>query len=184
VVEPQRAGEEERARQDQQAGQDQHAGEDQPAEAPERAGNPYARGRARDEARRAALRPLAPGERPPAVTAAGAVALVLGATNLISFLAGARIGGERPAPAGIAIFTALMLVAAYGCFRVRYWAVLGMQALLCLIILTFSLLLIRAEGVVALLIAIAIIAAAGALFWFLVKSMARIQAPERPSDPD
>jgi hypothetical protein len=33
----------------------------------------------------------------------------------------------------------------------------------------------------ATVILVAIIAAAGALFWFLVKAMARIQMPERPT---
>ena len=44
----------------------------------------YARGREKDEAARAALKPLAPGERPTAVTVAGALALVLGVGNLAS----------------------------------------------------------------------------------------------------
>ena len=73
-----------------------------------------------------------------------------------------------------------MLAAAVGCFRMRYWAVLGMQALLALTILLFSLLLIRAESVLAVVIGVAVIGGAGTLFWFLVKSMARIQMPERP----
>ena len=40
-----------------------------------------------------------------------------------------------------------MFVAAWGCFNVRYWAVLGMQALLGLSIVLFSLLLIGAENI-------------------------------------
>jgi hypothetical protein len=63
---------------------------------------------------------------------------------------------------------------------VRYWAVLGMQALLGLVILLFSLLAIRFGDIGELAIALAIIGSAGTLFWFLVKSMARIQMPERP----
>jgi hypothetical protein len=140
----------------------------------------YARGRAKDDAARAALEPLAPGERPMAVTVAGVVALVFGFANLIAYLAGLEIRGERPALAGVIIYTFLMLVAAWGCFRVRYWAVLGMEALLGLIVVIFSLLVLRAGGVVELLIGLAVIGAAGTLFWFLIKSMARIQMPERP----
>lgn len=142
----------------------------------------YARRRARDEAARAALQPLAAGERPLAVTVAGTVALVLGTANLAAYLAGVDIRGERPQLVGVLIYSALMFAAAWGCFRVRYWAVLGMQALLGLAVVIFSLLLIRAESLVAVAIAVAVMSGAGTLFWFLVKSMARIQMPERPGD--
>ena len=140
----------------------------------------YARGRAKDEAARAALRPLAEGERPLAVTVAGALALALGTANVVAYLAGVDVRGESPQLAGVLIYSALMFGAAWGCFKVRYWAVLGMQALLGLAVVIFSLLLIRAESLVAVAIAVSVIAGAGALFWFLVKSMARIQMPERP----
>jgi hypothetical protein len=140
----------------------------------------YSRSREKDEAARAALKPLAPGERPRAVTVAGVVALALGLANLVSYLAGVEIRGERPAFVGIVLFCGVMFAAAWGCFRVRYWAVLGMQALLGLAIVIFSLLVVRAESLVAVLIAAAVIGSAGTLFWFLIKSMARIQMPERP----
>ena len=153
-----------------------------PAEAgDERIARGYARGRAKDEAARAALVPLAEGERPLAVTIAGAVALVLALTNVVlGYIADFEIQGEKPSPAGVGLFTVVMLVAAYGCYRVRYWAVLGMQALLGLMILLFSLLVISASNVLALVVSLAIIGAAGTLFWFLIKSMARIQMPRRP----
>lgn len=144
----------------------------------------YARQRAKDDAARAALRPLAPGERPKAVIAAAIVALVFALSNLIAYLAGQEIGGQRPALVGILAFTGLMLAAAWGCFTMRYWAVLGMQALLGLIIVLFSLFLIRAGSVVELLIALAVVGSAGTLFWSLVQSLARIQMPERPGARD
>jgi len=140
----------------------------------------YARGRAKDEAARAALVPLGAGERPRAVTAAGVLAAFIGLANLIAFLGGMEIRGEQPNAVGVGLFTFVMLAAAYGCWRVHYWAVLGMEALLGLMILIFSLLLIRAESVLALVIAVVVIGGAGTLFWFLVKSMARIQMPRRP----
>ena len=144
----------------------------------------YARGRARDEAARAALRPLAEGERPPAVTVAGAVALLLGSANVVAYLSGLEIRGERPQLLGVLLYSGLMFAAAWGCFKVRYWAVLGMQALLGLAVVIFSLLLMRAESLIAVTIALAVIGGAGMLFWFLVKSMARIQMPERPGARD
>lgn len=140
----------------------------------------YARGRAKDEAARAALRALGEGERPTAVTVAGVLALVLGVSNFGLYLAGYEIGGERPALVGVLLYTGLMFAAAWGCFNVRYWAVLGMQALLGLAIVLFSLLVIRAESILALVIGLAVIGSSGTLFWFLIKAMARIQMPERP----
>jgi len=140
----------------------------------------YARSRARDEAARDALVPLEPGERPTAVTVAAVVAAVVGLVNFGSYLAGVEVRGERPSLVGILLFTGLMLAAAWGAWKVRYWAVLGIQALLGLTILIFSLLAVKFGDVLELVIAVAIIAAAGTLFWFLVKSMARIQMPERP----
>jgi len=150
----------------------------------ERMARGYSRGRARDEAARAALVPLQPGERPLAVTIAGVVALVLALTNSGAYLAGLEVQGERPNAVGVGLFTLLLLTAAIGCLRVRYWAVLGMQALLGFVIIIFSLLLIRFGDLLELAIALAIIGSAGTLFWFLVKSMARIQMPERPGSRD
>ncbi len=140
----------------------------------------YARGRVKDDAARASLKPLAPGERPLAVTIAGLTALVLGLLNFGAYLAGQTISGERPSAIGVGLFTLVMFAAAYGCFKMRYWAVLGVQAILGLLIVLFSVLVIGASNVVTLLICLAVIIPAGTLFWFLVKSMARIQMPERP----
>ena len=124
----------------------------------ERMARGYARGRAKDEAARAALKPLGQDERPLAVTIAAGLAFALGAANFISYIAGLEVQGEQPALLGIAIYSGLMFTVAYGCFRMRYWGVLGMEAVL----------------------ALAVIAGAGTLFWKLVKVMARIQMPERP----
>ncbi len=110
----------------------------------------------KNEEARAALVPLAPGERPTAVTVGAVVAAALGLSNLGLYIAGVDIRGED-ANAGALLFGGLMLTAAWGMWRVRYWAVLGMQALL----------------------ALAVIGSAGTLFWFMVKAMARIQMPTR-----
>ena len=89
----------------------------------------YARGREKDEAARAALKPLAQGERPTAVTVAAIVAGVLFAANLIPWLPGFRSGESRELVGALA-GAALLAVMGIGMRRVRYWAVLGMQALL------------------------------------------------------
>ena len=137
------------------------------------------RSEARDEAARAALVPLREGERPRAVTVGALVALALGAANMGIHLAGVEIRGDRPPFTGVAAYSLLMLTAAWGMWRVRYWAVLGMQALLALLIVIFSLLLFTAGNLLAVLVAVGVIAPSAALFWFLVKALARIQMPAR-----
>jgi hypothetical protein len=113
------------------------------------------------------------------VTVGAAVAGVLGISNLGFYVAGMEVQGERPALVGVLSFSILMLAAAWGMWKVRYWAVLGMQALLALLIIILSLVVITAETVWGALLLFAIIGAAGTLFWFMVKAMARIQMPTR-----
>jgi hypothetical protein len=127
---------------------------------------------------RAALVPLEPGERPVPVTIGAIVALLFGLSNFVMYAAGVEIRGQEP-NAGVLLFGALMLAAAWGMWKVRYWAVLGMQALLALIIIAFSISAMTVSSVLGAVIALAVIAAAGTLFWFMVKALARIQMPTR-----
>ena len=145
----------------------------------------YARGRARDEAARAELEPLRPGERPTAVTVGAIAAGVLALANVIALVVGWDAGpgsgdDDGQAIAGSLLVTVVLCAVAYGMWRARYWAVLGMQTLLAVTIVFAALGLVTATSVWAALLLVAIVAAAGALFWFLVKAMARIQMPERP----
>lgn len=126
----------------------------------------------------AALEPLAEGERPTAVTVGAIVALTLGLATLGFYLSGQEVSGRRPHFLAVAQ-TTLMLVTAYGMWRAKYWAVLGMQTLLGLFIVIVALSALTAENVLGVLLAAAIVAAAGTLFWFLVKALARIQMPRR-----
>lgn len=141
---------------------------------------PYARSRAKDDAARAALKPLGPGERPRAVTVGAVVALLFAGTNLIAYFAGVKVQGDRPAIAGIIVYSGLMLLVAWGMWKAKYWAVLGLETILGLIMVIFALLIVRAGSIGELLIAAAVLVSAGTLFWFLIKSLARIQMPERP----
>lgn len=130
---------------------------------------------------RESLEPLGEGERPTAVTVAAVVAFLLAAGNLIAYFAGIEIDGERPSPLSF-VFPALLLVAAWGMWRVRYWAVLGMQAVLAFVLIGFSLNLLFAvtsDRLVSAAISLAVLAGAGVLFWHMVKAMARIQMPAR-----
>src|SRR5579871_4019226 len=130
----------------------------------------------RDEAARAALAPLAPGERPRPLLAAIAAASLLGLGNAIAFAAGATIGGKHPGP-GVLAFTGLMALLAGGMWWRRYVAVLAFEALLVAIALVFTLLLVKAANVEAVLLCIAVIGAAGWLFWKLVRVMGRMATP-------
>jgi hypothetical protein len=147
------------------------------------AGRGYGRSRAKDEAARASLKPLRPGERPTAVTVGAAVAALLALANLVALLVGWDTGpgdGDDRAVAGSLLVTGVLAVVAVGMWRARYGAVLGMQTLLAITIIFASLGLITATSAWAAVVLVLIIAGAGTLFWFMVKAMARIQMPERP----
>ena len=99
------------------------------------------------------------------------------------FLAGTEIDGEKPSTFGTLLFCGLMLVAAIGMWKQRYWAVLGFQTILALIVVLFSIFLMRASNILGLVVALAIIGAAGWLFFRLVRVMARLQMPDRRRPP-
>jgi hypothetical protein len=137
----------------------------------------------RNEEARARLEPLGTGERPAPVTIAAAIAAALGIGNLVAFAAGATIDGERPSAFGVVAFTLLMLTAAWGMWRARYWAVLGFQALLAITVIIAALSLAVASSLAALVLCVAIVGLGGWLFWKLIGAMARIQMPARRPPP-
>jgi hypothetical protein len=156
------------------------------ASPPEPAPRPsgYARSRAKDDAARAALRPLREGERPTAVTVGAIAATILAIANLVALAFGYNAGEDTVSPGsdatGSLLTTLVVGVVAYGMWRAKYWGVLGMQTLLALTIVMSSLGLVLAESLWAALVLVLILAGAGTLFWFLIKAMARIQMPDRP----
>jgi hypothetical protein len=146
------------------------------------AARPPSRSEQRNESIRAGLRPLAEGERPGAVTAGAIVALVLAVLVIVGYLAGANVGGEGTL-AGALLLAAILLVAAWGMWHVRYWAVLGFEALLAFQVIVASLSLLVASNVWAAVLCLASIGLGGWLFWKLIRAMARIQMPERRPAP-
>jgi hypothetical protein len=138
----------------------------------------YARSRERADAARASLEPLGPGERPAAVTVAAIVAALIGIANVVLVAFGAGVVEGQNVAGGLA-FGAIMLVAAVFMWRAKYWAVLGFQALLGLSVVTASLSLLVASNVEAVVRSLVVIGAAGTLFWFLIRAMARLQMPSR-----
>jgi hypothetical protein len=130
------------------------------------------------------LQPLDPGERPPALLAAVAVAALLALAVLIGALTIhdlSRHGGSLPAGVFIA---GVLLALAGGMYRRRYWAVLSFQALLAFQIIVTSLALVVAETLLAAGVCAASIGLGGWLFWKLVRVMGRIQAGERAAGGD
>ena len=139
----------------------------------------YARSRERTEATRAALKPLAPGERPCAVTVAAIVAALIAVANLALFLAGWEVRGQEPSTSGALIFCAVLATAAVGMWRLKYWAVLGFEMLLGIALVGTAISLLRASNLAAVALCFGIFAVCGPLFWFLIRAMARLQMPTR-----
>ena len=143
------------------------------------AAGPRLRGEAANEAARAELEPLRAGERPPALIAGVIVAAVLAIANVALYAAGADVRGKAPSAGGAFGFAALMFIAAWGMWNLRYWAVLGFQALLAVTIVIAALSLAVASNLIAVVLCLVIIVPGSWLFWKLVRVLARLQMPER-----
>ena len=146
---------------------------------PEAAPKPPSRSELRNQAVRERLVPLQEGERPAAVTVAAVISVLLLIANIALAIGGYKIRGSSPGVPGVVVFTALLGAMAWGLWRARYWAVLGMEALLGLTMLLFGLALPFASNARAVLVSVGVLIPAAVLFWFLIRAMARIQMPER-----
>ena len=138
-----------------------------------------ARSEERNRSARDALEPLPEGERPLIVTIGAVISGLLAASIVIAYAAGAEVNGARPRVLQVIAPALLMSVMAYGMWRVRYWAVLGFQAVLALLLLAATLGLISTGSLAQLAANLALIAIAGTTFYFMIRAMARIQMPER-----
>jgi hypothetical protein len=137
----------------------------------------------RNQQAREALEPLREGERPKAVTigaiASTVIALIFVVSAVVAVFSDAEVNGSEPSPLPLALFGAAMVAMAVGMLRARYWAVLGFQALLLLILLAASVGLVGATTLLQLAATVLLIIGAGTLFYFMVKALARIQMPTR-----
>jgi hypothetical protein len=119
------------------------------------------------------------------VTVGAIAAALLAAVNVVAMVAGFNdLTGDIDEGRAVALtllWSGLLVLIAWGMWKARYWAVLGMQTLLAIGLILATLGLAGAGSAGALAILIVIIAAIGTLFWFMVKAMARIQMPERPT---
>ncbi len=140
----------------------------------------YARAEERNQEAREALDPLADGERPLVVTIGAVISAVIAVSIVVSYLAGAEVGGEKPRLLQVLAPALLTGMMAWGMWRARYWAVLGFQ--LILVFLIFSAvygLALQAATIGQVLATLALLAVSGTFFWLMVKAMARIQMPTR-----
>jgi hypothetical protein len=139
----------------------------------------------RNQEVRESLEPLAQGERPGAVTVAAAVAALLAAILTVSAvlaIAGVEINGDSPRAVPITLFAIVVWAMAWGLWRARYWAVLGFQMLLVLLMLSSGLGLLTVGDPLQAAGTLVILAASAALFYFMIRAMARIQMPSSPGE--
>ena len=132
---------------------------------------------------RAKLEPLEPGERPRAVTAGAIVSAVLSVIFTVSAVlavAGVDAGGRDIKPLPIVTFAVVFWVMAVGMWRARYWAVLGFQTLLLLMMLASAFGLVVVNSVLQAVGTTLLLLGSGALFYFMIRAMARIQMPSSP----
>lgn len=150
----------------------------------QRGTNPMTRGYAKAEQRnqeaREALEPLAEGERPTVVTLGAVVAALIAISIAIGYAAGVEVNGEQPRLPQVVAPAVIMGVMAWGMWHARYWAVLGFQLMLVIVLFSaFFGLVVGASSVSQIVGTLALLAAAGTFFFFMVKAMARIQMPTR-----
>jgi hypothetical protein len=147
------------------------------------------RAEAKNQAVREQLEPLAPDERPGVVTIAAVISAALAAGTILAYALGLEVGefddfgnqtGEsRPGVFPTVVSTAILAGMAWGLWKARYWAVLGFQTLLVLVIIVAALGLAQVTDLWRALAFAAVLGLAGVLFYRMVKAMARIQMPER-----
>jgi hypothetical protein len=132
---------------------------------------------------RAKLEPLEEGERPKAVTvgavASAAIAIVFTVSAVLA-IAGVEAGGRHIKPLPIIVFAGVLWAMTVGMWRARYWAVLGFQTVLLLVMLASAFGLVVVTSVLQAVGTMLLLLGSGTLFYFMVRAMARIQMPSPP----
>ena len=132
---------------------------------------------------RSKLEPLEPGERPRAITVGAIVAAVLALVFTVSAvlaIAGVDAGDRDIRPLPIVTFAIVFWVMTVGMWRARYWAVLGFQTLLLLMMLASAFGLVVVTSVFQAVGTTLLLLGSAALFYFMIRAMARIQMPSSP----
>ncbi|MGB0119448.1 MAG: hypothetical protein WBP55_00685 [Solirubrobacterales bacterium] len=144
----------------------------------------YAKAEVKNQKVRESLEPLAEGQRPTVVTVGAVCALVvsllLWGSSLVALVTGAKVNGEDVNIAQWVSLAAVFTLLAWGMWKAKYWAVLGFQMLLVLLILAGILGLVVAGTLLQMVSTALLTFGLCLLFWFMVKAMARIQMPDGP----
>lgn len=143
----------------------------------------YARSEEKNRKARESLKPLEPGQRPKVITVGAVFVMVVAAifwtSSLIALFTSTEVNGTEP-NAGQLIATALIMsLMAWGMWKSRYWAVLGFQMLLVLLIIAAIAGLVVASTLIQAVSTLILTVGLSLLFFHMVKAMARIQMPER-----
>jgi threonine/homoserine/homoserine lactone efflux protein len=137
----------------------------------------------RNEEARAKLEPLDEGERPAAVTAGAIFSALLAIVFTVSAglaIAGVDAGGRHIKALPIIVFGTVLWAMTIGMWRARYWAVLGFQTVLLLVMLASAFGLVVVTSVLQAVGTTLLLAGSGTLFYFMIRAMARIQMPQSP----
>jgi hypothetical protein len=137
----------------------------------------------RNDEARATLEPLEEGERPTAVTVGAVASAVLAIIFTVSAglaIAGVDAGGRHIKPLPIIVFGIVLWAMTIGMWRARYWAVLGFQTVLLLVMLASAFGLVVVTSVLQAVGTTLLLAGSGTLFYFMIRAMARIQMPGPP----
>jgi hypothetical protein len=132
---------------------------------------------------RARLEPLKRGERPAAVTAGAVVSALLAIVFTVSAvlaIAGVEAGGRHIKAVPIIVFGAVLWGMTIGMWRARYWAVLGFQTVLLLVMLASAFGLVVVNSLLQAVGTTLLLLGSGTLFYFMIRAMARIQMPQSP----
>lgn len=145
----------------------------------------YAKAEEKNQRAREALAPLDKGERPTVITIGAVFCAVMAAIAWssagVALLTGAEVNGVRPNLAQLALTGLITTALAWGLWNARYWAALGFQVLLLLLLLAGVAGLVLAGTLLQAVSTVVLLTGLGAMFWFMVKAMARIQMPEPES---
>lgn len=134
----------------------------------------------RNREARESLEPLEEGERPTVVTVAAVICAFLTVLSLLGYaLWDVLRDEERPELIGVIAFVGLLAPMAWGLWKARYWAVLGFQTTLVLVMIASALALLGSFSLGLAIGNLLLLAVSGTLFYFMIKAWARIQMPER-----
>ncbi len=142
----------------------------------------YAKAEEKNRRVRESLEPLGAGERPTVITVGAIFCAVMAAIAWssagVALFTGAEVNGVRPNVAQLALTGLITTGLAWGLWKARYWAALGFQVLLLLLLIAGVAGLVLAGTLAQAVTTFLLLVLLGAMFWFMVKAMARIQMPE------